>query len=237
MRAVFLDRVCLLGLFLRKISYDIGMKKCKKKKKRGLFIFVALFFAIFFALYSFSNAMLVEIGTASYQGVLSTASYYAIDKTLQKDYAYQDLFNIHKSTDGEITMITTDAYKFNSLTTALADSVSEFMTDFVNSGVEVPIGVFTGIRILQGYGSKINMPIIAIHSVKCDVISTFETAGINQTRHTLYLDVTPDVSVVTRVSTKNISDKIRVMLYDNIIVGKVPDVYLTGTVFSAYKTL
>ena len=147
MRAVFLDRVSLLGLFLRKISYDIGMKKCKKKKKRGLFIFVALFFAIFFALYSFSNAMLVEIGIASYQGVLSTASYYAIDKTLQKDYAYQDLFNIHKSVDGEITMITTDAYKFNSLTTALADSVSEFMTDFVNSGVEVPIAII-GILIL-----------------------------------------------------------------------------------------
>lgn len=211
------------------------MKKCKKKKKRGFIIFIVLFFAIFFALYSISNSMLIEIGMASYQGVLSTASYYAIDKSLEKDFSYEELFSVHKSTAGEITMITTDAYKFNTLTTLFADSVSEFMTNYVNGGVEVPIGVFTGIRILQGYGEKIKMPLIAIHSVKCDVISTFESAGINQTRHTLYLDVTPDVSVVTRFSRKNLSDKIRVLLYDNVIIGKVPDVYLTGTVFSAYK--
>lgn len=209
-----------------------------KKKKKGVFIlFLALFISIFCALYSISNKMLIEIGTASYNGVLSTASYYAIDKTLDKEFDYQSLFTVHKLDNGEISMITTDAYKFNTLTTNLADGVSEYMADYVNSGVDVPIGVFTGIRILSGYGEKIKMPLIAIHSVKCDVISTFESAGINQTRHTLYLDVTPDVSVITRVSTKKLQDKIRVMLYDNLIVGKVPEVYLSGTVFSAYKTV
>ncbi len=213
------------------------MKKAKKKKKGVFIIFLILFISIFCALYSISNKMLIEIGTASYTGVLSTASYYAIDKTLDEEFNYQELFTVHKTTDGKITMITTDAYKFNTLTTSLADGVSEYMTEYVNGGVDVPIGVFTGIRILQGYGEKIKMPLISIHSVKCDVISSFESAGINQTRHTLYLDVTPDVSVVTRVSTKNISDKIRVMLYDNIIVGEVPEVYLTGTVFSAYKAV
>lgn len=213
------------------------MKKSKKKKKGVFIIFLILFISIFCALYSISNKMLIEIGMASYTGVLSTASYYAIDKTLDEKFNYQELFTVHKTTDGEITMITTDAYKFNTLTTSLADGVSEYMKDYVNGGVDVPIGVFTGIRILQGYGEKIKMPLISIHSVKCDVISSFESAGINQTRHTLYLDVTPDVSVVTRVSTKNISDKIRVMLYDNIIVGEVPEVYLTGTVFSAYKAV
>lgn len=213
------------------------MKKCRKKSKLVFIVFLVLFFAIFFALYSFSNAMLVEIGTASYTGVLSTASYYAIDNTLEKDYAYSDLFKVHKTNDGKITMISTDAYKFNSLTTALADNVSNYLTDFVNNGVEVPIGVFSGIRILQGFGNKIKMPLIAINSVKCDVISTFESAGVNQTRHTLYLDVTPDVSIVTRFSTKKIYDKIRVMIYDNVIIGEVPEVYLSGTVFSAYKSL
>lgn len=213
------------------------MKKAKKKNKSVFIVFLLLFISIFCSLYSISNKMLIEIGTASYKGVLSTASYYAIDKTLDKEFDYQGLFTVHKLDSGDISMITTDAYKFNALTTNLADAVSEFMTDFVNSGVDVPIGVFTGIRILSGYGEKVKMPLIAIHSVKCDVISTFESAGINQTRHTLYLDVTPDVSVITRVSTKKLQDKIRVMLYDNLIVGKVPEVYLSGTVFSAYKAV
>lgn len=213
------------------------MKKFKKKKKGGFILYLALFFAVFIALYSNSNKMLIKIGEASYTGVLSTASYYAIDKTIDEKFNYENLFNIHKNEQGEITMITADSYKFNNLTVSLADNVSKFMTEYINNGIDVPIGVFTGIGILQGVGKKIKMPLIAINSVKCDVISSFETAGINQTRHTLFLDVTPDVSVITKISSKNISDKIRVMVYDNVIIGKVPEMYLSGTVFSAYKTL
>ncbi|MBQ3235213.1 MAG: sporulation protein YunB [Clostridia bacterium] len=211
------------------------MKK-KKKRKKGLFIlFLLLFFAIFITLYSFSNKMLIGIGEASYKGVLSTASYYAIENSLSEEFNYQELFTVHKNDTGEISMITTDSYKFNSLTTTLANYVGEYLTDYINRGVDVPLGVFTGIRLLQGFGKPIRMKLVAINSVKCDVVSKFETAGINQTRHTLYLNVTPDVSVVTRFSTKNVSDKITVMLYDNLIIGEVPEVYLAGTVFSAQK--
>ena len=210
--------------------------KRKKKRKKGIKIaFAILFLAVFISLYSFSNRMLIEIGEASYKGVLSTASYYAIEKTLDDKFNYEELFTVHKDSSGKISMITSDSYKFNTLTTSLAENVSVYMTEYVNRGVDVPLGVFTGIKLIQGFGRPIKMKLIAIHSVKCDVISKFESAGINQTRHTLYLSVTPDVSVVTRVSSKNISDNITVMLYDNIIIGEVPEVYLAGTVFSAQK--
>lgn len=211
------------------------MKKCKKRKKRVFLLFLALFFLVFITLYSISNKMLVKIGEASYQGVLSTASYYAINKTLSDKYNYSELFKVHKDSNGKITMITSDSYKFNVLTVSLAESVGEYMNNYVSAGVDVPIGVFTGIRLLQGFGKSVKMKLIVIHSVKCDVVSKFESAGINQTRHTLYLVVTPDASVVTRVSTKKIVDKITVMLYDNVIIGEVPEVYLASSIFSAQK--
>ncbi|MBR5439528.1 MAG: hypothetical protein IKV61_04865 [Clostridia bacterium] len=181
--------------------------------------------------------MLIKIGEASYQGVLSTASYYAIDKTLENNYNYENLFNIHKNEEGEIVMITADSYKFNSLTVKLADSVTNYMADYINSGVEVPIGVFSGIGLLQGFGKKVKMPLVVISSIKCEIISSFESAGINQTRHTLYVDVTPDAAVITKATNKKLVDNIRVMIYDNVIIGKVPEAYLAGSVFSAYKTL
>ncbi len=211
------------------------MNKCKKRRKRGFAIFLVLFFAIFIALYSSSNRILIKIGEASFQGVLSTASYYAIEESLSSDFSYDNLYTIHKDKDGSISMITADSYKFNSLTTLLANNVGKYLNDYINRGVDVPIGVFTGISMLRGFGKKIKMKLVAINSVKCDVISKFETAGINQTRHTLYLDVTPDIAVVTRFSTKKLIDKITVMLYDNVIIGKVPEVYFSGTVFSSQK--
>ena len=210
--------------------------KSKKKSRLISLLLAVLFFAIFVALYSISNARVVKIAESSYSGVLSTASYYAIEKTFDKNYEYESLFTIHKNDNGEIKMITSDAYKFNIITSTIANYVSEYMLSYSNKGVEVPIGVFSGIRLLQGFGKKINMKVIAINSVKCDIISTFESAGINQTRHTLYLAVTPDVSVVTRFTTKKLVDKITVMLYDNVIIGSVPEIYLAGSVFSAYKS-
>ncbi len=211
------------------------MRKKKKCKKGLKIVFILLFLTVFISLYSFSNRMLIEIGEASFKGVLSSASYYAIEKTLDDNFNYEELFTVHKGKDDKILMITSDSYKFNTLTTSLAESVGEYMADYVNKGVDVPLGVFSGIRLIQGFGKPVKMKLIAIHSVKCDVISKFESAGINQTRHTLYLSVTPDVSVVTRVSTKNLYDNITVMLYDNVIIGEVPEVYLAGTVFSAQK--
>ncbi len=211
------------------------MKKCKNRKKRGFAIFLILFFVLVIALYSSSNRILIKIGESSFQGVLSTASYYAIEESLSIDFSYDNLYKIHKDTEGNIAMITADAYKFNTLTTLLASSVGEYLTNYINQGVDVPIGVFTGISMVQGFGKKIKMKLIAINSVKCDVVSRFETAGINQTRHTLYLDVTPDIAVITRFSTKKLIDKITIMLYDNVIIGKVPEIYLSGTVFTTQK--
>ncbi len=181
--------------------------------------------------------MLVDLGVSSYTGVLSTASYYALDKALGSNYDFNSLFTVVKDEKGEIQMITTDAFTFNKISTVIVDNVSYFLTDYISKGVEVPIGVFTGIRILSGYGKKIKMPLLTVNSVKCDIISKFEEAGINQTKHSIYVNIVPDVFVVTRFSTKRLTDTVTVLMYENIIIGKVPETYLVGSVFSTQKSL
>ena len=213
------------------------MKKPKKKSKCFKRLFILLFIAIFITLYSFSNKMLIDLGVSSYSGVLSTASYYALDKSLGNNYDFNSLFTIHKDDKGEIQMITTDAFTFNKLSTIIVDNVTIFLNDYLSKGVEVPIGVFSGIRILSGFGKKIKMPLITVNSVKCDVVSKFEEAGINQTKHSIYVNIIPEVYVVTRLSTKRLTDSITVLMYENVIIGKVPETYLLGSVFSSQKSV
>ncbi len=213
------------------------MKKTKKKSKCFRRLFILLFISIFLTLYSFSNKMLVDLGVSSYSGVLSTASYYALDKALGSNYDFSALYSIEKNENGDITMITTDAFTFNKISTVIVDNVTHFLNDYLSKGVEVPIGVFTGIRILSGYGKKIKMPLVTVNSVKCDIVSKFEEAGINQTKHSIYVNIIPDVFVVTRFNTKRLSDSITVLMYENVIIGKVPETYLCGNVFSAQKSL
>lgn len=209
--------------------------KSKKKVNKNFIIFLVLFFAIFITLYSFSTKILVKIGETYYRAILSTASYFAIEETLKNKINYEDLFEIEKDDSGNITMIKANSYKFNALTVQFANNVSYFISKEVNNGVPVPIGAFTGITLLSGFGKKVNMPLISINSVKCEIISTFLDGGVNQTKHSLYLDIIPDVSIVTRFTSKNLVDNIKVLLFENVIVGKVPEVYFNSSAYSSEK--
>ena len=80
--------------------------------------------------------MLIDLGVSSYSGVLSSASYYALDKALGSNYDFNLLFNIHKDSNGEIQMITTDAFTFNKLSTIIVDNVTIYLNDFLSKGVE-----------------------------------------------------------------------------------------------------
>ena len=179
------------------------MKKIKKKIRGFKALMFALFLAIFITLYSFSNKMLIEIGVSTYSGMLSSASYYALSKTLEPNFNFGNYFQIEKNSNGDVTMVLTNSYQFNLLSNKIADEVINYFNNKLSQCVEVPIGVFTGIGLISGFGKKVKMPLITISSVKCDIISSFTDAGINQTKHSLVINIIPEVFVVTRFSTKS----------------------------------
>lgn len=209
-------------------------KKCRKRK---FILFIVLVLILSIILYFFSTKLLLDLGEANYSGMLSSASYYAINKSLTNKITYEDLITIEKDDNDKITMIKTDAYKFNALTSKIADGVSEFLSAEIDKGVAVPIGAFTGIKMFAGFGKKVNMPLLSIPSVKCEVVSSFESVGINQTRHSLYVNIVPEVYIVTRFKTRDLTDKITILIFDNFITGEVPEMYFAGKIYSSYKEL
>ena len=213
----------------------MAKSKLKSKKRGKIFTIFLLvdFIVLFFTLYYFSNKMLVEIGKTNYSCMLSSAAYYAISDSVTKEFNYEDIIKIHKNSNGEITMVTSNSLKVNSLASSLASNTLNYLETETKKGVPVPIGVFTGIKILSGYGNKVNMPLITVSSVKCDIISKFEDAGVNQTRHAVYVQIIPEVNIVTKTKTIKVVDSITILLFDNFIVGKVPEFFVEGSLVSS----
>ncbi|MBO4262481.1 MAG: sporulation protein YunB, partial [Clostridia bacterium] len=165
--------------------------------------------------------------------LISNASYYAVDKIIDKNYDYKQLVNIEKNSDGDVVMLITDSFKVNELSYAAAVNAYKFLDESTEKGVDVPLGAFSGIRLLSGFGAPIKMKLLSVSSVKCNMISEFQNAGINQTRHMLYLNVYSEVSVITKVSRKTVSDSIKILVYDNLVVGKVPEILVTSNVIGS----
>ena len=62
------------------------------------------------------------------------------------------------------------------------------------------------------------------------------SAGINQTRMTLSLVINCDITIYSIFEKKNYNGLIEALVYDNVIVGKVPEVYLSREVVTAKTT-
>ena len=206
------------------------MNKNNKKPKFKLFCFIISFFVLAIYLYVSSNRLLEELAQNSFSSLISSASYNAIDKMLEPKYDYKSLVSVTTDNSGQINMVMTDSYKVNAMASSVATNAYEYLVEYTKRGVEVPFLAFTGIRLISGFGTPIKMKLISVSSVKCEIISDFKQAGINQTRHSLYINIYCTVSLITKTSSKTVQDKITVMIYDNLIIGKVPDVFVNSQV-------
>ena len=159
--------------------------------------------------------------------MISSASYHAVDALIEKKYKYSDLVDIKTDNDGKISMVVTDSYEVNKLAAIVATNAYDYLSGEIVKGVEVPVGAFTGIRLLSGFGTKVKMKVISVSSVTCDFVSDFTQAGINQTRHSMYININCVVNFVTKTATREINDVISILVFDNLIVGKVPDVIVS----------
>lgn len=74
-------------------------------------------------------------------------------------------------------------------------------------------------------GPQIPLKFLSTGTVETKVRSEFKSAGINQTIHTIYLDVSCNVALLTpyNVVEENITNE--VVLVENVIVGLVPSTY------------
>ena len=61
--------------------------------------------------------------------------------------------------------------------------------------------------------------------------STFESVGINQTKHSIYLNVIADISIVMPSRTENFAVTTEILVGEFVIVGSVPDTYLQSDIF------
>ena len=150
---------------------------------------------------------------------------------------YSDLVHVERGADGDIQALTCDAVEINRIARETAYQAQALLQSMSDEGIAVPLGAFTGIEAWAGFGPEIHMEIIPVAEVACRFVSGFESAGINQTKHSVYLEVVCEMSVVMPAKTHRFSAISQVLISESILVGEVPNVYLQGDIFGKGYTL
>lgn len=216
------------------------MAKKNRKFKRFKIIFVMICLLVIGTLIYFQRnvtRVLISISEATIRSITTVAVNDAIYYTLNDAMRYDDLITIERDSGGNVTSITTDSLKINRIARDTAYLSQENLTKMSAEGIMVPLGALTGIEALAGFGQKINIKIIPISNVECRFVSKFKQAGINQTLHSLYLEIVSDISIILPSKSTNLASTIEVLICESVITGKIPDTYLQASLLGSESFL
>lgn len=156
----------------------------------------------------------------------------AIHRTLQQEVAdenlqYQDFIYIHKDSQGRVALMQANTVKVNKVAADTTLAVQKTMEELRWQSFSIPLGQVLGIPMLANYGPRVSYHILPVGTVRVNVIDKFESAGINQTRHTIYLNFDANVRIVIPSKSGEAVVATQVPLAESIIVGDVPSTFVT----------
>lgn len=140
-------------------------------------------------------------------------------------FDYDRMVSFEKDNDGKITAVKSNMPEFNRLQSAILAEVLNRIDQVSSQNLSIPLGSLTGSNLLAGRGPLITVRMQSIGSSQADLNNAFESAGINQTKHQILLNIDVYVSILMpgfRTATK-ISNSL--VVAETIIVGSVPDTY------------
>lgn len=140
-----------------------------------------------------------------------------------ENFEYDDIMQIEKDSEGNITMIRSDTIKQNKLTSQVILACNDKLQNLGELGTNVPLGYITNNAFFYNMGPKINVKIQKIGNINTSYDSTFESAGINQVRHKIYLNIDVKMRLIVPLSSKDIDVSCEIPVAETIIVGKIPE--------------
>ncbi|MDP4143959.1 MAG: sporulation protein YunB [Bacillota bacterium] len=140
-----------------------------------------------------------------------------------KQFNYNDIIKIEKDMDGNIVMLSADTLKLNKIACDVSINSQRDISQVGYLGVELQSGYIFKNNILAYIGPNIKVKAQPLGSVETQYISQFESAGINQTRHRIYVQVKTRLRIMLPMDSNNIEVKNEIPIAETIIVGKIPN--------------
>ena len=207
----------------------LGLSRTRNRSLKGVGIFFTLFFLIFLIWLIFTKLQpsFIEYAKVYSNNIANEVVNSAVDDVFVKE-EYQSLAKIMENSSENIKAIETDTAKINRLKSAIIQSMQKNIDSHKSDTVYVPLGSCSNLYFLAGLGPKVPIRIYPVSIVNADFKESFDSDGINQVKHKLYLDVSMKMSFVGMMFAQSDTVETSVLLNETIIVGDTPTYYGNG---------
>ncbi len=205
--------------------------RCYRPKRGKRIIFIAVcclvvFLIVFLLLDARIRPFIRNTAIVQAQNYAATVAGSAVPGILASEGAdYSSLTEITRDSVGNIVSIQTDAMRINRIKSGINSAVASSLSSLDGKELGIPIGSLTGLALLNGRGPRLNAIISLTGSAQTHFANEFSSAGINQTRHQIFLKTTVTLLVVFPTTTVTTAYTMTMLVAETIIVGKVPLAY------------
>ena len=170
--------------------------------------------------------ILVSLATTRASNMVNRIVSEAVDEAIESgNITYSDLITFEKDNDGRITAIYSNMAAFNRLQSKILDIILARIDQVSARELSIPVGSLTGSVLLAGRGPRISVRMESVGSSSANFENAFTTAGINQTKHQIVLNIDVTVSILLPGFSTATTVSNAVTVAETVIVGSVPDTY------------
>ena len=144
----------------------------------------------------------------------------------QDDVEYGDLVSIQRDEEGSITSLTADTAAMNQLRLELVSQVLSVLEEVDVSVIRIPLGSLIDSELVWAKGPAIKDRALYVGSVSAEYERDFSSAGVNQTLHRIWLELSVPLKVLLPGQTLETRVDTKVCVGETVVVGQVPQFYL-----------
>lgn len=170
--------------------------------------------------------IVAEAAQAKIQNTVVSVMDQAVAQSIsQNSVQYEDLISIQRDDNGTITSLTTDSGAMNQLRLELVADVLAALDGIDVSQLSIPLGSLLDSEWVWARGPSIGVRALWVGSVSAEFESDFSSAGVNQTLHRIWLNLSVPVTVFLPGESLELPVHTRICIAETVIVGQVPQLY------------
>lgn len=196
-------------------------------KKKGFIVWIIVIIVLILYIYKYIDnnikPTVVAISEIRSRSITTQAINNTIRTKIKRDINYNDLIFVKYDNEGKVALMQANTILMNNIASEVAIEVQEQLEGISKSTIEVPLSNAFNTQLITL--PSVNIQIVPQGSVAVDFATEFESSGINQTRHRIYIIVVTDIKMIVPLVEETLQITTNIPIAETIIIGDVPEQY------------
>ncbi len=206
------------------------MRRRRRRKKGGGFALI-MFFALVAALAVSATMRIRQIFMEYAVNICEDSAILEInnlmeDEVFSQPEGYENMVILERDSGNRVTALRTDVIAIGRIKARLVNGLFERLEDLEHTTVEVPLGTVFAPNFFTGMGPVLDIGMAGLTQMSAEFVSAFSSAGINQTRHNIIIEIHAGFRVLTPLGGEEREIVTSYPVTDTVIVGTVPECYM-----------